>query len=171
MTTFDAVSELAAHVPQVVKELNLTAWQVVAAVELLDGGATVPFIARYRKEVTGGLDEVAVIGIRDRFSQLRELATRRAAVLKSLVEQGKLTDDLQAAVLGAGTMSALEDIYLPYRPKRRTRGMIAREKGLEPLADLIWAQDAALDPLAAYRAADYRALTIASRGHGVASGL
>ncbi|MEI7836117.1 MAG: Tex family protein [Planctomycetota bacterium] len=148
MTTFDAVSELAAHVPQVVKELNLTAWQVVAAVELLDGGATVPFIARYRKEVTGGLDEVAVIGIRDRFSQLRELATRRAAVLKSLVEQGKLTDDLQAAVLGAGTMSALEDIYLPYRPKRRTRGMIAREKGLEPLAQAIFEQGE-LDPEAA----------------------
>ncbi|MCY2924386.1 MAG: Tex family protein [Planctomycetota bacterium] len=138
----DVTSELAAHVPQVVTELNLTARQVIATVELLDEGSTVPFIARYRKEVTGGLDEVAVIAIRDRFAQLRELADRRAAVLKSLTEQGKLTDALNAAVMGAATMSALEDIYLPYRPKRRTRGTIAREKGLEPLAKVLFEQDA-----------------------------
>ena len=135
------------HLAVIAAELSLQARQVAAAAELLDGGATVPFIARYRKEMTGALDEVAVIGIRDRLAQLRELDARRAVILKSLEEQGVLTAELKASVLGAATMAALEDVYLPYRPKRRTRGMIAREKGLEPLAELIWRQGG-IDPRA-----------------------
>jgi uncharacterized protein len=121
---------------------------VLAAVTLLDEGATVPFIARYRKEITGSLDEVAVTAIRDRTGQLRELDKRREAILKSLEETGKLTDELKTKVMAAETMTVLEDIYLPYRPKRRTRAMIAKEKGLELLAELIFAQDNAVDPLA-----------------------
>ncbi|MCE5326970.1 MAG: RNA-binding transcriptional accessory protein, partial [Planctomycetaceae bacterium] len=142
------VAELAAFVPQIVNELKLSARQVIATAELLEQGGTVPFIARYRKEATGGMDEVAVIAVRDRLEQLRELTARRAAILKSLTEQGKLTDALKAQVAGAATLSALEDIYLPYRPKRRTRGTIAKEKGLEPLAQSIFEQTAA-DPAAA----------------------
>ena len=117
----------------------------MATAELIEGGATVPFIARYRKEVTGGLDEVAIIAVRDRLGQLRDLAGRRNAILKSLQEQGKLTDELKAAVAGAATMTALEDLYLPYRPKRRTRGTSPKEKGLEPLAKLLFDQGAS-DP-------------------------
>ncbi|MCE5278644.1 MAG: RNA-binding transcriptional accessory protein, partial [Planctomycetaceae bacterium] len=142
------VADLAAFVPQIVNELKLSARQVIATAELLEQGGTVPFIARYRKEATGGMDEVAVIAVRDRLEQLRELTARRAAILKSLTEQGKLTDALKAQVAGAATLSALEDIYLPYRPKRRTRGTIAKEKGLEPLAQSIFEQTAA-DPAAA----------------------
>jgi uncharacterized protein len=134
------LSELAVYVPQIAGELGLPARQIVATAELIEGGATVPFIARYRKEVTGGLDEVAIIGIRDRLEQLRELAGRRNAILASLQEQGKLTDDLRAKVNAAATMTVLEDIYLPYRPKRRTRGTMAKEKGLEPLARLLFEQ-------------------------------
>ena len=142
MSTLQQVdlSELAAYVPQIAGELKLSARQVIAAAELIEGGATVPFIARYRKEVTGGLDEVAVIGIRDRLQQLRDLAARRNTILASLQEQGKLTDALRAQVGAAATMTALEDIYLPYRPKRRTRGTMAKEKGLEPLAKLLFEQ-------------------------------
>ena len=128
------------HVAAVTAELGVADRQVRAVAELLDGGATVPFIARYRKEVTGGLDEVAVIGVRDRLEQLRELDKRRDAILKSLADQNKLTDELKAKVLAAGTLTALEDIYLPYRPKRRTRATIARERGLEPLAKAIFDQ-------------------------------
>ena len=134
------IAELAAYVPQLVNELKLPARAVVATAELLEGGATVPFIARYRKEVTGNLDEVQVIAIRDRIEQLRELTGRRETILKSLQEQGKLSDELKAKVLAAATMSTLEDIYLPYRPKRRTRATIAKEKGLEPLAALLMEQ-------------------------------
>jgi uncharacterized protein len=134
------LSELAAYVPQIAGELKLSARQIVATAELIEGGATVPFIARYRKEVTGGLDEVAIIAVRDRLGQLRDLAGRRNTILASLREQGKLTDELRAKVNGAGTMTALEDIYLPYRPKRRTRGTMAKEKGLEPLAKLLLEQ-------------------------------
>lgn len=112
-----------------------------ATLELLEGGATVPFIARYRKEATGTLDEVQVAGIRDRFEQLQDLNKRKAAILKSIDEQGKLTPELKKSVEGAETLSKLEDIYLPYKPKRRTKGTIAREKGLEPLAALIYAQE------------------------------
>ncbi|WP_211226769.1 Tex family protein [Algoriphagus vanfongensis] len=126
---------------KIASELSIKASQVKATLELLDEGATVPFISRYRKEATGSLDEVQVAGIRDRVIQLRELDKRKEAILKSISEQGKLTDSLQKQVLEAETMSKLEDIYLPYKPKRRTKATIAREKGLEPLAELIFAQE------------------------------
>ena len=133
------------HDHLIAKELKITAKQVTATVALLDDGATVPFLARYRKEVTGALDEVAITAIRDRVAQLRELDKRRAAILASLEEQGKLTDDLKAQIEDAATMTELEDRYLPYRPKRRTKAMIAKERGLEPLAHRLWAQEASLD--------------------------
>jgi len=123
--------------------------QVQAAAELLEGGATVPFIARYRKEATGSLDEVAIMAIRTRLSQLEELDARREAILNSLQERGLLTEELKDKITKAETMTILEDIYLPYRPKRRTRATVAREKGLEPLATLIFAQEAGTDPVAA----------------------
>jgi uncharacterized protein len=122
------------HIVKIAADLNVRGEQVRAAARLLDDEATVPFIARYRKEVTGGLDEVAIITIRDQLESLRALDKRREAILKSLEEQGKLTDELKEKVSSAETMAILEDIYLPYRPKRRTRGTIAKEKGLEPLA-------------------------------------
>jgi len=128
------------HIAKISSELRLRARQVQAAAQLLDDGATVPFIARYRKEVTGGLDEVNIIAIRDRLERLRELDKRRESILKSLEDQGKLTDELKDKLVTAETVSELEDIYLPYRPKRRTRGMTAREKGLEPLAKKIFEQ-------------------------------
>lgn len=136
------------HVVQIASELSLQKQQVEATIALFDEGGTVPFIARYRKEATGLLDEVAITDIRDRLEQLRELDKRRAAILKSLEEQELLSDELRAQVDEAKTLSTLEDIYLPYRPKRRTRATIAREKGLEPLADLLWAQEDGTDPLA-----------------------
>ena len=110
-------------------------------------GATVPFIARYRKELTGSLDEVAITAVRDRLAQMAELDKRREAILKSLEERGLLTEELKSAVSGAQTLSSLEDIYLPFRPKRRTRATMAREKGLEPLAKTLFAQDASVDLL------------------------
>ena len=127
-------------IPQVARELQLTQGQVQATAGLLDGGATVPFIARYRKEVTASLDEVAIANIRDRLLQLRELADRRETILASLAERGLLTEELRKDVLSAESMVVLEDIYLPYRPKRRTRATIAREKGLEVLALQLWGQ-------------------------------
>ena len=128
-------------------ELGISPKQVNTTVELLDNGDTVPFLARYRKEKTGGLDEVVITSIRDRVAQLRELDKRRTATLTSLEEQGNLTDQLKEKVQAATTMSELEDLYLPYRPKRRTRAMIAKEKGLEPLAQILWAQDPQFDVL------------------------
>ena len=113
---------------------------MAATVSLLDDGATVPFIARYRKENTASLDEVAITSIRDRLSQIRELRARRTAILESLEKRGLLIDELRQVVLAAQTMAELEDIYLPYRPKRRTRATIAKEKGLEPLALHLWGQ-------------------------------
>ncbi len=142
------MTEASQFVSQISTELKLSARQVTAVVELLEGGATVPFIARYRKEVTGGLDEVAIIAIRDRLAQLKDLDARRKTILKSLEEQGVLTDELQARVEAAATMAALEDLYLPYRPKRRTRGTMAQEKGLEPLAKGIFEQALGVDPAA-----------------------
>ena len=106
---------------------------VAAAAALLDGGATVPFVARYRKEVTGGLDDTQLRSLADRLSYLRDLESRRAAILESIKAQDKLTPELARAVAGAETKAALEDIYLPFKPKRRTKAMIARENGLEPL--------------------------------------
>ncbi len=135
------------HIPKISQELGLTTKQVEATADLLNEGATVPFIARYRKEATGSLDEVAITAIRDRFNQLVELDKRREVILSSLEERGQLTDDLKDKILSAESMAVLEDIYLPYRPKRRTRATIAREKGLEPLALRLLAQEE-MDPLA-----------------------
>ncbi|MBC2737683.1 MAG: RNA-binding transcriptional accessory protein [Desulfobacteraceae bacterium] len=129
------------HMITITRELNLNLAQVSAVADLLADGATIPFIARYRKEATGSLDEVVVAQVRDRLEQLAELQKRREAILKSLEENGHLTDTLQEAVQNAASLSKLEDIYLPYRPKRRTRATMAREKGLAPLADLIFAQN------------------------------
>ena len=122
------------HISGIADEIALQPAAVQATVSLLRQGATIPFIARYRKEATGNLDEVAITAIRDRLSQLEELEARKAAVLKSLETHGHLTDELKQKVISAANMALLEDIYLPYRPKRRTKAMIAREKGLEPLA-------------------------------------
>jgi len=134
------------HVKKIASELSIDSRQVAATAELLEGGATIPFIARYRKEVTDSLDEVAVTAIRDRLNQLKELDDRRESIIKSLEERELLTDELKEKIMQAETMAVLEDIYLPYRPKRRTRATIAREKGLEPLAEMIYAQDPAVDP-------------------------
>lgn len=132
------------------KELGVTNRQVLTTIELLDEGATVPFIARYRKELTGSLDEVQITAIRDRVQQLRDLDKRREAVVKSITEQGKMTAELELQLQTVETMSALEDLYLPYKPKRRTRASIAREKGLQELADLLLGQSSNdLDVLAA----------------------
>ncbi|MDP4299574.1 Tex family protein [Leptothrix discophora] len=130
---------------QLAAELQVRPAQVQAAVTLLDGGATVPFIARYRKEATDGLDDTQLRDLEARLAYLRELEARRAAILKSIEEQGKLTPELRAAVLAAPTKQELEDLYLPYKQKRRTKGMIAREAGIEPLADRLFA-DPTLDP-------------------------
>lgn len=133
--------------------MGLKPQQIQAVAGLLDDGATVPFIARYRKEATGSLDEVAIVAVRDRLHQLKELDDRRAAILKSLTERELLTPELEEQINAAETMSVLEDLYLPFRPKRRTKGMMAKEKGLEPLALTIWQQDESLNPAA--EAAEY----------------
>lgn len=137
----------AAHARRIAQELGLAVGRAAAVVGLLDGGATVPFIARYRKEATGEMDEVQIAAVRDRLEQLRELDARRASILKSLAENGHLSPALKAAVEKAGTPTELEDLYAPYKPKRRTRATAARERGLEPLADFVFGnQDA--DPAA-----------------------
>ena len=136
-------------VDRIAAELNVPASKVSATAKLLAEGGTVPFIARYRKEVTGSLDEVAITAVRDRMAQLVELEGRREAIVQSLAERDLLTDPLKAAIAGAVTLSELEDLYAPYRPKRRTRATLAKEAGLEPLADQIFSQQAAIDPLAA----------------------
>jgi len=130
---------------RIAEELGVREGQVSAAVDLLDGGATVPFIARYRKEVTGTLDDAQLRTLEERLRYLRELEERRAAILSSVEEQGKLTDELRAQILSAETKSRLEDIYLPFKPKRRTKAQIAREAGLEPLATALL-DDPSLDP-------------------------
>ncbi|MBI5692896.1 MAG: RNA-binding transcriptional accessory protein [Verrucomicrobia bacterium] len=137
------------HVLRLATELKIKVFQVAATAQLLAEGATVPFIARYRKEATGELDEVQVTAVRDRLEQLRAIDERRDAILASLKERNLLTPALEKAILAADTLTALEDIYLPFRPKKRTRATIAKEKGLEPLADLIFAQDPATDLTAA----------------------
>ena len=134
------------HIERIAAELQLAYQQVKATASLLEEGATVPFIARYRKEATNSLDEVAVMAIRDRLEQLVELEDRREAIFRSLGERGLLTDELKDKLNQAETISVLEDLYLPFRPKRRTRATIAREKGLEPLAQRIFAQDG-VDPV------------------------
>jgi len=138
--------KLAQQIAQTIAdEIGAQTAQALAAIALLDEGASVPFIARYRKEVTGGLDDTQLRNLETRLTYLRELEDRRAAVLSSIDEQGKLSDELRNEILGADTKSRLEDLYLPYKPKRRTRAQIAREAGLEPLADGLLA-DPGLDP-------------------------
>ena len=132
---------------RIADELGVRPGQVAAAVELLDGGATVPFVARYRKEATGSLDDAQLRTLEERLRYLRELEERRAVVLDSIRSQGKLDAALEARILAADSKARLEDIYLPYKPKRRTKAMIARENGLEPLADALLA-DPTLDPTA-----------------------
>ncbi|MDP2072911.1 Tex family protein [Hydrogenophaga sp.] len=134
-------------VAQIAQEIRVGIHQVQAAVDLIDGGATVPFIARYRKEATGGLDDIQLRELAFRLEYLRELEARRETILRSIDEQGKLTPELRAAVLLAATKQELEDLYLPYKQRRRTKGLIAREFGIEPLADKLWA-DPTLDPTA-----------------------
>jgi len=136
------------HVLRAAQELKLKVFQVAATAGLFAEGATVPFIARYRKEVTGELDEVQIAAVRDRLDLFQQMDDRRAAIVASLKDRNLLTADLEKAINAAETLTALEDIYLPYRPKKRTRATIAKEKGLEPLAELIWAQDAATNPTA-----------------------
>ncbi|MBI9098938.1 MAG: RNA-binding transcriptional accessory protein [Spirochaetaceae bacterium] len=125
------------YASKISKELNIPQNQIKNTIELLDADSTVPFIARYRKEVTGGLDEVQIIAIRDLLQTLKDLDKRSQAIIKSLKEMDKYTDDLARAIASADTMAKLEDIYLPYKPKRRTRASIAREKGLDSLAHLL----------------------------------
>jgi uncharacterized protein len=139
------------HLERISRELKLRPAQVAATAKLLAEGGTVPFIARYRKEATGELDEVAITSIRDRMEQLAALEARRSAVLKSLEERNLLTDELKSKLAAAETLSTVEDIFAPYRPKRRTRATIAKERGLEPLADEIWNQqeNPSFDPSAA----------------------
>ena len=134
------------HIIKITKELNLQERQVSTTAGLLAEGSTVPFIARYRKEATGALDEVAIAAIRDRLQQLQQLDERKAAVLESIEKQGKLTDELKEKINNVETMAVLEDLYLPYKPKRRTRATMAREKGLEPLAQMIFEQKPGVDP-------------------------
>lgn len=131
---------------RIAQELSVQSQQVTAAVQLLDEGSTVPFISRYRKEVTGGLDDTQLRQLDERLAYLRELEDRRESILKSILDQEKLTPALEAQVKGAETKTQLEDLYLPYKPKRRTKAQIAKEAGLEPLADKLLA-DASLDPL------------------------
>jgi uncharacterized protein len=134
------------HLVQITNELGLQARQVAATAVLLEEGATVPFIARYRKERTGELDEVKITAIRDRLEQLEVLDKRRESIISSLEERKLLTEELRAKVETAATLNSLEDIYLPFKPRKRTRATIAKELGLEPLAETLWAQDASTDP-------------------------
>ncbi|HUV68809.1 MAG TPA: Tex family protein [Terracidiphilus sp.] len=141
--------EILLHIAQT---LNIPMRGLVAVIELLDDGGTVPFIARYRKEVTGNLDEVQIRDIEEKLAYFRDLTERRATILASIAEQGKLTDELKARIEATLDKSELEDLYLPYRPKRRTKATIAREKGLEPLALYLWQQEPAAEPLATFAA-------------------
>src|SRR5437667_3456238 len=133
---------------RIAQDLQIRKVQVESAVLLLDEGNTVPFITRYRKERTGGLNEEVIRQIQDRVAHLRQLAERKQTILKSIEGQGKLSDELKAAILAAETPKRLEDVYLPYKPKKRTLASIARERGLEPLATAIWNKDPAVANLA-----------------------
>jgi uncharacterized protein len=141
--------EILLHIAQT---LNLPLRGLVAVVALLDDGGTVPFIARYRKEATGNLDEVQIRNIEEKLAYFRDLEDRRATILSSIAEQGKLTDELKARIEATLDKSELEDLYLPYKPKRRTKATIAREKGLEPLAAYLWAQQPTAEPLQSFAA-------------------
>lgn len=152
--------EILLHIAQT---LNVPVNGVVSVIELLDEGGTVPFIARYRKEATGNLDEVQIRDIEEKMNYFRELESRRETILSSIAEQGKLTDELKARIEATLDKSELEDLYLPYKPKRRTKATIAREKGLEPLALYLWGQELAADPIEVFAA------TFVSEEKGVAS--
>jgi len=132
--------------------LQISLKSLVATVELLDEGSTVPFIARYRKEATGNLDEVQIRAIEEKLLYFRELVSRKETILASIQEQGKLTGELKSRIEQTLDRSELEDLYLPYKPKRRTKAMIAREKGLEPLADYLWNQEPGAIPLETFAA-------------------
>ena len=127
---------------KITEELGVKKWQIDAAVKLIDEGNTIPFIARYRKEATGTLDDEQLRKLYERLNYLRNLEEKKEQVLSSIEEQGKLTEELKNKILAAETMVVVEDLYRPYRPKRRTRAMIAKEKGLEPLAAIITLQKA-----------------------------
>ena len=127
---------------KIAEELGIKVTQVEAAVKLIDEGCTIPFIARYRKEVTGALNDEQLRNLDERLKYLRNLEDRKTQVLASIEEQGKLTEELKAAITAAETMVLVEDLYRPYKQKRRTRATIAKEKGLEPLAQFIYAQEA-----------------------------
>src|SRR5947209_11149253 len=152
-----------AIVETIAQQLTLSTRSVAATLALLEGGGTVPFIARYRKEATGNLDEVAIGAIQDQANYFKELEERRETVLNTISEAGKLTPELRAQIEAVLDKSGLEDIYLPYRPKRRTKATIAREKGLEPLASYLWNQVPTGVPLSTY------AETFISQEKGVAS--
>jgi uncharacterized protein len=141
--------EILLHIAQTLK---VPLRGLVAVIELLDGGGTVPFIARYRKEATGNLDEVQILSIEESLAYFRDLASRRETILASIAEQGKLTDELKARIEATLDKAELEDLYLPYKPKRRTKATIAREKGLEPLAAYLWAQQNSGQPLETFAA-------------------
>ena len=142
-------SEILLHIAE---SLNLPLHSLIAVIGLLNEGGTVPFIARYRKEATGNLDEVQIRDIEEKLGYFRDLVSRRETILASILEQGKLTDDLKARIESTFDKSELEDLYLPYRPKRRTKATIARDRGLEPLAQYLWAQQSNGQPLAGYAA-------------------
>src|SRR5512137_839258 len=144
MTTLDP-STLASIGIRIATELGVKPSQVAAAVRLLDEGSTVPFIARYRKEATDGLDDIQLRALDERLVYLRELEERRAAILESVRSQGKMTPELEASLLAADAKQRLEDLYAPFKPKRRTKAQIAREAGLEPLAEALL-RDPTLDP-------------------------
>ena len=139
--------EILLHIAQT---LNLPVRGIVAVIELLDDGGTVPFIARYRKEATGNLDEVQIRDIEEKLAYFRDLAERRETILASIAEQGKLTDELKGRIEATLDKNELEDLYLPYKPKRRTKATIAREKGLEALAQYLWEQQNTSQPLESF---------------------
>src|SRR6516162_4927513 len=150
---------------QISQTLNIPLRGLTATIQLLDEGGTVPFIARYRKEATGNLDEVQIRGVEEKLAYFRELEDRRETILRTIEEQGKLTPELKEKIERALDKNELEDLYLPYKPKRRTKATMAREKGLEPLALYIWNQqpDAAVTSLAEFAA------TFVSEEKGVAT--
>src|SRR5579859_6596732 len=141
--------EILLHISQA---CNVPVRGLTAVIELLDDGGTVPFIARYRKEATGNLDEVQIRAIEEKLAYFRDLLDRRETILASIAEQGKLTDELKSRIEATLDKSELEDLYLPYKPKRRTKATIAREKGLEPLALYLWNQEPAAEPLESFAA-------------------
>jgi uncharacterized protein len=153
------------HIELVARKLGLQEWQVENTLRLLDDGATIPFISRYRKEMTGSLNEVQLMNIKEEYERLKDLEKRRESIIKSIEEQEKMTPELRQKIDSALTMAELEDIYLPYRPKRRTRATIAKEKGLEPLAEIIMKQEEQ-DP--EHRAEEYLNDEVASVDEAIA---